>query len=481
MTRMPVSEPGRKAETSRSRFVLERELLGRQECRTATGGYQEVASWAGCSGTVIQMATPSTTASLSPSGLYTCLIGSATETDPSRQRPGLQDPYNRPGELVGLRLDGHSLSCQVMDGHRTVHPGDGRVMRSTVSCVVHSDNNSAYVTGGFDGNIAVWSDDKLALLARFGKHGCPINAIGTDSKTYGVLYGTSKGELIWCADPLGSAGGKPALHTLSGPRVVPGQNFPLANSLDVLLMTSNLRTKTQAYAGYGYLTGQKSGAVHVYDLGSMQAGDTFKLDHERALTDISLHPEEHLLAIASGILFDDKSMAGDGIVRLYDVRSPNTSNTPQSITTRQTDIHRISFSPCGDLLYSNDASTGLMLVHDIRYASRPIWSHSHSATTSEDHYLCFAWMPNGIAGIPSGLLWTGGNDSKLKLWDLRRPESLVEEHDLGQPINNAVVSTDGAVVWAGTEFGSIHLLSKNNSLIDTLGRNIKVSYDTPTV
>jgi WD40 repeat protein len=425
------------------------------------------------------MAAPSTTASLFPSGLYTCLVGSATETDPSRQRPGLQDPYNRPGELVGLRLDGHELSCQVIDGHRTVHPRDGRVMRSTVSCVVHSDNNSAYVTGGFDGNIAVWSDDKLAVLARFGGHGCAINAIGTDSKTYGILYGTSKGELIWCSDLLGSPNGVPSLHTLSGPRVVLGQNHPLANSLDVLLMTNNLRTKTRAFAGYGYLTENKAGAVHVYDLAAMQACDVYKLDNERALTDIALHPEEHLLAVASGILFDDKSTGGDGVVRLYDIRSSSISG--QAITTRQTDIHRISFSPCGDLLYSNDATSGLMLVHDIRYPSRPIWSHSHSANGTEEHFLCFAWMPNTISGIPSGLLWTGGNDHKLQLWDLRRPESLVEQHDLGQPINNAVVSSDGALVWAGTEVGSVHLLAKNTSLTDTLGRNIKIAYDSHTV
>jgi len=455
----------------RADFVFDRSLGlgGGKQCQL--GGYSQVASWAGCSGTVIQMAMPS--AGVLPGGLYTCLAGSATETDPSRQRPGLQDPYNRPGELVAMQLDGSRLSCRVLDGHKVAH-NDGRVMRSTVSCVVHSDTNSAYFTGGFDGTVAVWSDDQMSMLARLPTHGCSINAVAADSRSYGLLYGTAKGELVWCSDPLGSAPQPPPLHKLSGPRLVDGQPSPLANSVDMVAV-SGRGGRSHAYAGYGYLTAIRTGAVHAYDLAAMQAVDTIKLPHERALTDMAISPSEHLLAAVTGILLDEKCSAGDGIVRLYDLRAPGS---PKAISTAQTDIHRVAFSPCGELIYSNDAGTGLMLVHDLRFASRPLWSHKHSRPTDNDHFMGFSWLPHNLAGLPAGLLMTGGNDHNLSMWDLRRSDSLIEQHDVGQPINNIMVSPDATHIWAGTEFGSIHLLSKCTG-IAAFGENMQISYAKP--
>lgn len=468
MRNLPLTALPRARPVSRPSFLLARTLGMPSPTHSQVGGYAQVASWAGCSGAVIMMAA--VTGGALSGGLYTCLAGSATETDPSRQRPGLQDPYNRSGELVALQLDGSRLGCRVLDAHSVVH-SDGRVMRSTVSCVVHSETNSAYVTAGFDGSVAVWSDDQLSLLARLGPHGCPVNALAADTRTYGLLYGTAHGELIWCADPLGS----PALHKLGALRVADGQALPLANSVDVVAIAS--RARSCAYAGYGYLTTLRTGAVHAYDLAALQPVDIIKLPHDRSLTDMALHPQESLLATATGVLVDDKAAVGDGCVRLYDLRALGTA--PLTISTGQTDMHRVAFSPCGALVYTNDAASGQMLVHDLRHTSRPLWAHNHSKSTgtpADDHHLGFAWLPHILAGLPAGLLMTGGSDSALCFWDLRRPEPLIEQHDLGQPINNITVSADASHVWAGTEVGSLHLLSRNAG-VAALGDDMHISYD----
>lgn len=470
MTRFPAKPPSA-IPLCRPNFLLNRSMGLPALSSTQLGGYQQVASWAGCSGTVLMIASPST--GVLPGGLYTCIAGSATQTDPSRQRTGLQDPYNRPGELVGMRLDGSQLEARVLDGHK-ITLSDGRILRSTVSGVVHSDTNSAYVTGGFDGTVAVWSDDEMVLLARLSAETAnsppsAINALAADTRTYGLLWGTSSGEVIWCADPLGSA--RPALHRLSGPRTVTGQPSPLANSADIAAITS--KGKSLAYIGYGFLTQLRTGAVHSWDLSTLQPSDTLKLPHNKALTDMALHPEEHLVALVNGALLDDKASSGDGIVRLYDVRS--ASSSAQSIHTSQKDMHRVSFSPRSQLIYTNDAATGQMLVHDLRYANRPIWSHCHSPARCEDHQLAFAWLPNTLAGIPDGLLLTGGNDQILRLWDLRRPEPLIEQYDIKHPIDSIQVSTDAAAIWVGTESGSLHLLTRSSSMA-SLGDSFAITY-----
>lgn len=466
---------------ARREFLLERAISGSSRRQPdVLGGYSEVASWAGCSGTVIQLATPGQP---QPGGLYTCLAGSATETDPGRQRPGQQDPYNRQGELVAMELGPTRLRCRVLDGHR-VGLGGGRVQRSTVSCVVHSERNRAYLSGGFDGAVSAWSDSGLRLLARLGPHGCAINTIVADARTPGILYGTARGELVWCADPLQvlPATGAPACTTVCPPRAA-DTGAALADSLDVLALTAR-RTAAVALAGYGYVTACRGGVVDLHDLAAQRPAGSVAMGPGRALTDMALHPLEHLLALVSGRLFDDRSCLGDGRIRLVDLRA--LALPAAVVPTRQKDVHRVAFSPCGGLVYTNDATSGLMLVHDLRSTARPLWAHTHSRAGArqgpDDHAVGFAWLPAGVAGIPgSGMLLTGGNDAHVKLWDLGRAEPLVEAVDLRQPVNNLAVSADATHVWAGTEAGSVHLLSRNGSLAGEFADNIEIAYDFPAL
>ncbi len=476
MSRIPSNETSIKPADTRAHFFLNRSIFGEQmNWSQLLGEFKAVASWAGCSGSVIMMATPT---NVIAKGLYTCMVGSATETDPSRQRPGLQDPYNRPGELVGIQLDSTSLKGRVLDGHRTVQ-SDGRILRSTVSCLVHSENNSAFIAGGYDGNVTAWSDDGFKLLARF-THSTnaptKINALVSDPRSYGLMYGTSRGELVWCADPLAGDSSTPSISILSKSKTIPGQSDPLANAIDILAITNGQRAPQVVYAGHGYLSGHRCGTVVPYDLSTLQPIDnTIKVGQDKCLTDISLHPHEQLLAVSTGILIDDKASAGDGILRLFDTRTFRQAFT---IGTSQNDIHRLSFSPCGDLLYSNDSSSGLMLIHDMRYPNRPIWSTNHSwQNSSDEHYLGFAWLPSNLSGVPSGLLMTGGNDSIVRLWDPKRPDPLLQSIELDRPINNIVISTDSVHAWIGMDHGAVHLLSRNHSLADTVGRNMLISQD----
>jgi WD40 repeat protein len=414
-----------------------------------------------------------TTSSPLPGGLYTCLVGSATETDQSRQqRNNTDDPYNRQGELCSFQVSPSRIKCRVLDGHRTAR------MRSTVSCVIHSDNNSAFIAGGYDGRVTVWSDDKLGLLARFGGGAATINAIVADAKTYGVLYGTSTGELVWCPDPLSvDESGRTRLRAICAPAQVPqGQALPLANAVDVLVMTSKAASPV-ACAGFGYLSSPyRGGIVQCYDMTTQSLSCCIKVDTQsRCLTDIALHPDERILAIGTGILVDGKALRGDGRIRLRDFRRP-TDNAADDLPTQQMDVHRLAFSPSNpSWLFSNDASTGLMLVHDLRYGKRALWSHTHSTSSSSadshEHYQGFAWCPS------TGALLTGGNDGLLKVWDLASADPLKESHDIGQPVNNITLSPDATNLWVGTEYGAVHMLSRNPSLQDAFRDNITVAYD----
>lgn len=461
--------------------------------RFQAGGYKPVTSWPGCSGSCIQLAT--STSPLS-NGTYSCLVGSATETDQSRPQqqprgtPLPSDPYNRPGELVGVLMDASRLSFRVIDGHKTTATTEDRSpLRSTVSAVVYSETNSAYITGGYDGMVALWSDDRFASLGKFcapsNQPGTSINSIIADNKSYGLFYGTSTGELFWCADPLSSpnpATGIPKLDLVATQAGHP-KTDPFSNAVDVLAMTT--KSRHALYSAVGYSTNAKAGIVRVFDMAPLKESNLLRLPENRSLTDVSLHPNESLLAVATGNLLEDsKNINGDGKIRLFDLRSPTDHQPSVIITTVQQDIHRLAFcsEPSGNYIYSNDASTGMMAVHDLRSPVKPLWTHTHSPASASDHFMGFSWMPAGIAGMPSdsGCFWTGGNDAHLRLWDVGRGDPLVESHDMNQPINNVTVSSDGVHVWVGTEFGSISLLSRNKSLADVWSDNMYISFD-PTI
>lgn len=106
------------------------------------------------------------------------------------------------------------------------------------------------------------------------------------------------------------------------------------------------------------------------------------------------------------------------------------------------------FSPCGTFFISCNATDNEALVYDVRFHTRPLHTLSHRGDPEApiENVMSAYWST-----IHPGMLWTGGADRSVKVWDVCR--SITADADgNGGPIGEFVHSHPVNVI--GVDEGS---------------------------
>ncbi|KAJ3188141.1 hypothetical protein HDU85_005289 [Gaertneriomyces sp. JEL0708] len=146
-----------------------------------------------------------------------------------------------------------------------------------------------------------------------------------------------------------------------------------------------------------------------------------------ALAPRSANDDEFGLCILAGVTANaDSNHLSDGMVRLFDSRKPGVAGTFQ---TGQYDHNLVGFSPCGRFIYScsdpdESVKAPSTVVIDWRFGKElGRLEHGPPATHAAEDGICAAHFAR------SGLLYTGGPDETVRVWDVRRGDPLVRVLD----------------------------------------------------
>ncbi|KAI9009432.1 hypothetical protein BC832DRAFT_364474 [Gaertneriomyces semiglobifer] len=146
-----------------------------------------------------------------------------------------------------------------------------------------------------------------------------------------------------------------------------------------------------------------------------------------ALAPRSASDDEFGICVLAGVTANaDGNHLSDGMLRLYDSRKPGVARTFQ---TGQYDHNLVGFSPCGRFIYScsdpdDSVKAPSTVVIDWRLGKElGRLEHGPPATHAAEDGISAAHFAR------SGLLYTGGPDETVRVWDVRRGDPLVRVLD----------------------------------------------------
>jgi WD repeat-containing protein 68 len=167
--------------------------------------------------------------------------------------------------------------------------------------------------------------------------------------------------------------------------------------------------------------------------------------HDKEVFDIAFSPHKYLFA----------SVGGDGSVRLFDIRSLDTSTILYETSNPKTSLLRLAWNKQNAnyiATFMTDSPKAIIL--DIRYPSHPTAELSgHQACLNS-----IAWAPHSF-----GHICTAGDDRKALMWDISNIPNNVQEQPFSAytaegAINSLQWST-GDPNWLSIAFGrSIQVL-----------------------
>ncbi|PWW72731.1 WD40 repeat-like protein [Tuber magnatum] len=331
----------------------------------------------------------------------------------------LNDIYNRPGNLMLGTIE--QMEVKLLDGHKTPRPIEQRnptldnQMRSTVTGVAFSNDGCLLYSSGYDATIKIWSTEDGFLLDSVDLNGKVVKM--SLSKPHNVIAGSTQNG--WLELFSTDRDGETHIVKFQQNEQLYASTLIWADRINPNWLLAAYDTTTEDRPGRGLCA--------VYDASTKKKLSTIRPSAGRHF-DMFLHQE-------SGILVTGVSGSVTSIIRMYDVTlSSQTGRGPQfdisgMVNCPQKDINVVTMSPCARFITSS-GTDGSTIVWDWRNLSEPLTQLWHGDTLmpvtpdtnleAEDTGTTFAqWCPH------DGYLYTGGSDGIVKVWDVKRANSLV--------------------------------------------------------
>ncbi|KAH3764841.1 hypothetical protein Pelo_3264 [Pelomyxa schiedti] len=132
---------------------------------------------------------------------------------------------------------------------------------------------------------------------------------------------------------------------------------------------------------------------------------------------------------------------------MYDFRSLNKSAV--TLYVPHSEITAVSYSPCEKYVAISGEMYNVVSIYDVRFPARPAAQAAHQLSPMDIHHQFRRSAPDSLpqgAAQPvwsrAGLLFTGGEDCKVCIWDIRRSQF---------PINTLVTHKDAVTGLAITD------------------------------
>lgn len=408
------------------------------------------------SGPIVSMAFNATS---SLSGI-SCLVGSCAQQDAA---------YNRPGELLSLAFDQQAVSCAVLDGHSITSRGGVRLC-STVTAIVYSRKWNMFGSAGYDSRIALWGPEASGLTRLVsspqvsgGTQVLPVHSLAISEHTPNIAFSLN-GQVTLAQ--FSHDGTSDARLRLEPPLTVTKKgNRAWSNTVDKLCFDPTSPDRIVGLIGFAD-DGVNAMGGRLFQLDSEKRGArTLYQNAQHGITFFDHHPQDPLVVIGSGGVIDDA--VGSGFFSFLDLRSAPCQ--VQHTYTGQMEVDTILFSNCGDFVAVTDTLDNSVTIWDTRNRQRALLSYSHSLPDQGESMMGFQWLHNGR-------IVSGGMDGKLKFYHLSQPHAPIQECLIGHQITCVGASVDDAMIFAGTEFGTIHSFSLNSSIASTYINKYQRSY-----
>ncbi|KAI9492454.1 DNA excision repair protein ERCC-8 [Zychaea mexicana] len=208
------------------------------------------------------------------------------------------------------------------------------------------------------------------------------------------------------------------------------------------------------------LSGGGDGRIHVYDLntppnkdGHVQiepiASVSRKNRHNYAVTTVAWFPFDTGMFVSS---------SSDNTIRVWDTNSM----TPACVFDLESHVHCQAISPVAShCLVASAADEPRIRLCDLKSGAS-----THSLTGHNGSVLSVAWSPR-----QDHVLYSGGNDGTVRVWDIRRARSCLMSLDQHNAVNNDPLADTNKAHGAGVN-GLV--FSSDSERLITLGLDEKI-------
>ena len=421
----------------------------------------------------------------------------------------VEEEYNREGELLMVLPEWPSVT--VLDGHYSTMTG----LRQTVSDIVAcgEENPGQFFSCGYDSMIKLWQvqNGQAYLLDTWRGHRDRVHSMARHASDLILASASQDGSvLMWPYQKDSRTSMRPSPLF----RVNARQGIP-----DLVQWGESKKTENLLFSLVSYSPIHGKGQVGIWDGILMQRLATFQ-PAMGGLSTMATAPDGSLLALGGGTTMVDDEIRGDGMLRCYDFHNMSLSESRTAsqrscmfkIETGHMDTDSIIFSQDSRLIFSCQGhSQGAEIkVYDLRMNKRqlhvllhePSIPKSKCSTTSctpRILSLCssspspFSQSPSlstapsypptetlssvvAWSWLPDDTLVTGGADSLLRFWNLSiaDPEQKERQLHADAPISAISIgpNSDGTILLAGTESGSLHIWSASSATVSRIQREM---------
>jgi len=331
--------------------------------------------------------------------------------------------------ITSILEDGYAKVCSTHNEVSTY--GAAEENYSTISDVKISNSGKYIYTSGFDKRIEVWDRKNFQCKHIIGQqHRANINRLAVHPEYY------DKEVVASCSDD-----GVVILYCEKGEDEIESPNddrnendawhqnklgYPSSYSAcDITFGIKNCNNLL--FTGFECEYG---GIVKMYDINENVID--YRKKFSGRISCISLSPTGNLLSCGT-FIGSEEDYSGNAIY-LIDTNSHQHKN----INTPQNDINLILWSRDGQKIVSC-STDDCAIIYDIRYLSKPLFTLKHEGYLEPDScgIVSAKWMNK------ADILITGGSDSSLRFWDLKRSEPEIHNIFLNDTSVSSISLTDG--------------------------------------
>ncbi|ORX42987.1 WD40 repeat-like protein [Piromyces finnis] len=328
---------------------------------------------------------------------------------------------------------------------------------STISDIKISNNGKYIYTSGFDKRIEVWDRKNFRREYIIGQqHRANINRLAVHPEYYDkeiVASCSDDGVVILYSERCDSDNDSELSYSSSNSNDVWHQNkigYPSSYSAcDITFGIKNCNNLL--FTGFECELG---GIIKLYNIDICQV--VYKRKFPGRISCISLSPTGKLLTCGT-FIGSEEDYSNNGI---YLIDTENQQYI-KNIDTPQNDINVILWSRDGQKIVSC-STDDCAIIYDIRYLSTPLITLKHEGYLEPDScgIVSAKWMNK------TNILITGGTDSTLRFWDIRRGEPEVHNIFLDDSsVSSISLTDDDEWLCAGTNNGCVKLHSIDRDYI----------------